>query len=313
MSQNSSKKGLVVSLVIIAILLLTNILSLNKSKKIERSLQDTIQAKADLQKQYDELMNEYEEFKRTSTITIQEKEVEIVKLQKQIKPILQKPYVDKKQIDALKAKIAELEGIIGEYEAEIARLKEENKNLSDTLNVMKDVNIALKNQNDSLNKKVELGSQMLIDNITFSAIRKGALWWSNSPSTKAKKVYKVELKFDIVKNLLIESGEKDIYVAFVQEDGETIVDTAVAKDIVKDSTSGEITAPEECGCILVSKQDNSKIVYTKKLTMNVETGETTKDVTFAWDIQKKLKPGKFIINIYDENAYLLGTEEITFE
>ena len=209
-------------------------------------------------------------------------------LKNEIGKILTNKNATSEELKQAKAMIAELNGKIDGYSAEIEKLKGENKVLTTT-------NAQLSSQKDSLNaekstlqktlstteaakKNVEdLASTLHASNIAILAIDKKS-GGKEVQTTTAKRADLLRFTFDLDENMISPSGNKEIYICVNGPDG-------------KPMTNG----------VTFNTRDSGAKAYTSKVDVPYEQGKRT-PVNVDW----KKDGGKYPIGDYKITIYHNG-------
>ena len=216
----------------------------------------------------------------------------ISKLKTDINRILSKKNASDAELKQAKEMIAELNGKIDGYSAEIEKLKSENKELTNAntqLSSQKDsLSVAAQNLQQNLattqaaKKNVEdLASTLHASNIAILAIEKKSSG-KEIQTTTAKRADLLRFKFDLDENMLAPSGTKEIYISVIGPDGKVITD----------------------GSTFTSRDEGAK-TYTSKVDVNYEQGKRT-PVNVDWkNSTGKYQIGDYKISIY-HNGFKIG-------
>ena len=130
---------------------------------------------------------------------------------------------------------------------------------------------------------INLGSTLHASNFNITAIdEKGS---REKVTTKAKKVDKLRISFDLDENMIAQSGEKDIYVCITGPDGSPI-------------------AVQALGSGTFSTKEGSEKPYTQKLGVNY-TQNKRQTVSFDWKQNSDFATGNYKIEVYN-NGFKVG-------
>ena len=110
-------------------------------------------------------------------------------------------------------------------------------------------------------------------------------------TTKAKKVDKIRITFDVDENRVTQSGMKDIYIAITSPDGKPVVVDALG--------SGKMVT-----------RDNVERMFTKKIQINYNQGQIV-PVTVEWSQNSEFQTGNYKIEIYN-NGFKIGQGVVNF-
>ncbi|MEI7735802.1 MAG: hypothetical protein WCI49_10055 [Ferruginibacter sp.] len=218
---------------------------------------------------------------------LNEKNTEISKVKAEIRSILSKKNASSAELARAKTLINQLNEKITGLEADVARLTEENKTLSNDKEVLTQEKTKLTQDlatttevKQNLEKKVDVASTLNASNIAITPIniRKNG---KEKVSSTAKRVDKLVVSFDVT-NRIAQPGATDVYVLVIGPDGTPI-------------TTGSET--------FTTREDGNKS-YTAKLPVEIETAKK-KNVEFAFAPGSKFQQGSYKIMIY-QNGFLIG-------
>ena len=249
--------------------------------------------KSDIQKNFDaslarldsmSTINKDMESKLTS------KNTEITKVKAEIRSILNKKNATAGELAKAKRLIEDLNGKITTMEADVARLTEENKNLSadkvtltqDKEKLTQDLTVTT-TAKEELAKKVDIASTLNASNIRVTPINvKGN--GKEKVSSTAKRVDKLLIAFD-VDNRIAQPGTTDLFVMITGPDGKVITSEATG--------SGSFTTREE-----------GEKTFTAKVPVDLETAKR-KNVEFGFAPGTSFQQGSYKVQIY-QNGFLIG-------
>jgi len=249
--------------------------------------------KSDIQKNFDASLARLDSM---STINkdmeskLTAKNTEITKVKAEIRSILNKKNATAGELAKAKRLIEDLNGKITTMEADVARLTEENKNLSadkvaltqDKEKLTQDLTVTT-TAKEELAKKVDVASTLNASNIRVTPINvKGN--GKEKVSTTAKRVDKLLIAFD-VDNRIVQPGSTDVFVTITGPDGKVITSEATA--------SGTFTTREE-----------GEKTFTAKVPVDLETAKK-KNVEFGFAPGTSFQKGSYKIQIY-QNGFLIG-------
>ena len=227
------------------------------------------------------------------TAQLTDKNKEIANAKTEIRNILNKKNASVAELAKAKTLIASLNDKITGMEADIARLTEENKGLTNDKVLLTQQKVQL-NQDlekttavkQELEKKVDIASTLNASNIMITPVNMKSNG-KEKISTTAKRVDKLVISFD-VNNRIAPAGTTDVYVLVIGPDGKAIVTTA---ETFTARTEGPMN-------------------FTAKLPVDVETAKT-KNVEFAFAPGTAFQQGNYKILIY-QNGFLIGegTQEL---
>ncbi len=194
-------------------------------------------------------------------------------------------------INKLNAQIASYKKDLEEKEAEIIKLREENKNLSSSIDTLKQDKAVM---NDSINnlrsvrsdlqQKYELASILKAENIKVSVINAKAKELT-SDEYKAKAIDKIKLTFNLADNKVAPKNTKTLYLQVIEPSGAPLFDSSLGGGFFK-TTEGK------------------EIPYTEK--QNIDFNNTNQSVTFVYAKGSEYKIGTYTLKIW-QDGNLIGT------
>lgn len=292
-------RGLIIGLLAIGLLGTWGYLLWNNNKQEQTHIADqttiakVTDEKSDIQRNFDESLarldsitgvNNSLEGKLTSSNS------EISKLKGEIRGILNKKNATAAELARAKDLIGQLNGKIAGLEQEVARLTNENQQLSTDLTSEKAKSTQLTSDlgtttvaKQELEKKVDVASTLNASNISLTPIDEKKSG-KEKVTTTAKRVDKLSIAFD-VENRIAQAGNTNVYVCITTPDG---------KPVVADNLgSGTFTTREE--------GDKS---FSFKMPVNYETGKKS-HVEYPWKQGGDFQRGNYKIEIY-HNGYKIG-------
>lgn len=229
--------------------------------------------------------------------TLQAKDKEMAEMRNQIQAILRDKNATQAQLDEARRLIAQLKGSIDTYASEIAALKEQNQQLTAR-------NAEVTGQRDSALKiydsaahvikekenVIDVGSTLHASNFKIVGVQEKNNG-KEKETTKARRVDKLKITFDIDENRITPSGAKEIYVAITSPDGRPVTVEALG--------SGKFET-----------RDGAERFYTKKISINYVQGQK-QEVTVEWSQNSSFKTGNYKVEIYN-NGFLIGEGTVSF-
>lgn len=219
---------------------------------------------------------------------------DIQKLKSNIGNILKKKNASDSELAQAKQMIAELNGKVDNYIAEIDKLKGENQQLTasnqqlntektqltaDKAGLEENLNSTL-SQKKQLEEKVDVASTLHASGIGIAAIRVSGSGKEHETTT-AKRANLIRIGFNLDENRITPSGTKDIYVVVTGPDGKPITE----------------------GTTFNTREEGEK-AFTSKVSVNYEQGKPT-PVSFDWKQNERYKEGDYHIDIYN-NGFKIG-------
>lgn len=253
-----------------------------------------ISEKDTLQSLLDEATNRYDNLKTTnakkdSTITTKDKEIASKKAQ--IQSLISKKNATASELKQAKELIASLNTDIEDYKAQVEVLKVQNVVLTQEKEVVTQERNKVRQDFDSAKivikareDVIDVGSTLHAANFTILGIdekRNG----KEKETTKAKKVDKVRISFDLDENRIATSGAKDLYILVTAPDGKPISVEALG--------SGTFTTRE-----------GEQKTFTQKINVNYAQGQKQR-VSFDWKQNSPYVTGDYKIEVF-HNGFKIG-------
>lgn len=269
--------------------------------KVKETIQqkDTMYAavsseKEDLKLQLDEATMRYDELKtenvkKDSTITARDREIADKKAR--IASILKKADATKEELAEAKSLIKSLNEDIASYKEQVEILKGENLQLTkEKEQVTQERNLVQRGLDSAKNVVkekeglIDVGSTLHASSFNIVGIeeKKGG---KEKETTKAKKVDKLRISFNLDENRIAQSGQKDLFVCITGPDGNAIAVEALG--------SGTFT----------TREDGQKI-YTQKVQISYTQGQK-QTVSFDWKQNTNFAVGNYKIEVY-HNGFKIG-------
>ena len=281
-----NKKSLLIAAVavlVIAIIGITYLLF--TEKKANRELVQEFQLdKEDLENEYSQFVQKYDELKFTVTndslaLLLEQEQLKTQRLLEELRTVKSS---NATEIRRLKKELATLRKILVGYVNQIDSLDRINKRQQQVIaDVTQKYNTAsqqistLSKEKENLDKKVTLAAQLDVTNIRIEPRNK-----RGKVAKKVKDIVKLAISFTVVKNITAENGERTIYIRITKPDN----------DILSKSASN--TFPYE----------NRELVYSIKKYIEY-TGEE-QNVTVYWDVEEYLPAGTYHVYIFAEGTMI---------
>ncbi|GEM52974.1 hypothetical protein F0358_03005 [Empedobacter brevis] len=238
--------------------------------------------------------------KKDSSLSYQDRL--ILEKQKEIQAILNKEDITGDELNRAKRLITSLQADIKVYKEEIVRLKDENKKLTNKNTELTSQNSNLTDQKQAVETHLneekeshqnlikETNSTLSISNYTITGLRVKSSG-KEIETTRARRIDKVRVSFDLDKNLNATSEIKELYVTVYKPNGE------IGK--FKGANSGETTL-----------RSGSSIDYSDRVKVDYNNMSGSR-VTFDW-VDYDFPKGEYKIDIY-QNGYKVGQNVITLK
>lgn len=198
--------------------------------------------------------------------------------------------------ESLKRKVAKLEKRLKEYFSQIEELKAKNAELISQNLVIKtsldstiSENSNLSRANQDLSSKVEAGSVLKAYDISASAVKLRNNG-QEMPTTKAKRVEKINVCFVLSENAIAASGAKTVYLRIADPDG------VILTEGTDDSFAFE--------------SQGKKLIFTSKEQINYNN--KAMDICMAWKKPRTYKPGLYYADLFVDGVNI-GSNSFTLE
>ena len=284
-----NKKSLLIAAVavlVIAIIGITYLLF--TEKKANRELVQEFQLdKEDLENEYSQFVQKYDELKFTVTndslaLLLEQEQLKTQRLLEELRTVKSS---NATEIRRLKKELATLRKILVGYVNQIDSLDRINKRQQQVIaDVTQKYNTAsqqistLSKEKENLDKKVTLAAQLDVTNIRIEPRNK-----RGKVAKKVKDIVKLAISFTVVKNITAENGERTIYIRITKPDN----------DVLTKSASN--TFPYE----------NRTLVYSIK--KYIEYNGEEQNINVFWDVEEFLYAGNYRVDIF-EGGNLIGSQ-----
>lgn len=304
--KKNNSRNILTGILIIALLATWGYIIYDNNKKQQEKENLTSQivtsdsAKNELQQELDDAAQRLDAMKTSNARAdslIQTKDKEVQDLKNKIQSILNDKNSTQAQLNEARRLIAQLKGNIDTYASEIESLKAENTQLSEK-------NIRVSAQRDSVQANfdsanvviqekenvIDIGSTLHASNFNITGIQEKNNGREKTTS-KAKKVDKIKITFDLDENRITQSGAKDIYISITAPDGKPITVDALG--------SGRFLT-----------RDGGEKPFTRKVSVNYVQGQK-QTVTIEWSQNSDFQTGNYKIEVYN-NGFKIGQGTVNF-
>ena len=284
-----NKKSLLIAAVavlVIAIIGITYLLF--TEKKANRELVQEFQLdKEDLENEYSQFVQKYDELKFTVTndslaLLLEQEQLKTQRLLEELRTVKSS---NATEIRRLKKELATLRKILVGYVNQIDSLDRINKRQQQVIaDVTQKYNTAsqqistLSKEKENLDKKVTLAANIRIE--PRNKRGKGA--------KKVKDIVKLAISFTVVKNITAENGERTIYIRITKPDN----------DALTKSASNTFS------------YENRTLTYSIK--KYIEYNGEEQNVNAFWDVEEFLYAGNYRLDIF-EGGNLIGSQKFTLD
>lgn len=298
--RNNNVRGILTGALVIALLGTWGYIIWDKN-----NTKETIQQKetiiASTSSQRDELQKELEDAtmrydmlktsnsKKDSTITAKDKEIEDKKLR--IQSLLTKVNATAAELAEARSLIASLNGDIEGYKTQIETLQGQKIQLAQEKVVVTQQRDKIQKDFDSSVRVIrdkegiiDVGTTLHASNFNIIGLdeRNGG---KEKETSKAKKVDKLRITFDIDENMITPSGAKELYIIITAPDGKPIA--------VDDMGSGRFNT-----------RDGEEKIFTQKVEINY-TQNKRQTISFDWKQSSNFSTGNYKIEVYN-NGFKVG-------
>lgn len=289
-----NKKSLLIAAVavlVIAIIGITYLLF--TEKKANRELVQEFQLdKEDLENEYSQFVQKYDELKFTVTndslaLLLEQEQLKTQRLLEELRTVKSS---NATEIRRLKKELATLRKILVGYVNQIDSLDRINKRQQQVIaDVTQKYNTAsqqistLSKEKENLDKKVTLAAQLDVTNIRIEPRNK-----RGKVAKKVKDIVKLAISFTIVKNITAENGERTIYIRITKPDN----------DALTKSASNTFS------------YENRTLTYSIK--KYIEYNGEEQNVNVFWDVEEFLYAGNYRLDIF-EGGNLIGSLKFTLD
>jgi hypothetical protein len=269
--------------IIIIVMLVLAVAALTYVYKHQYQKLESINAQIDAQrdsigKQLNQMIIHYDSIKTENTAIAAELDHEKKKIRALIRKMYNAEQISLETIRQYENETATLRSIMRHYLVQIdslnnlsQRLLAENKEVKKTLNTYKEENKELSEHKTVLEQKVKKASVLKI-----SALTGGGLNGSDKDVTNANRTKKLKGCFIINENAIVESGERTIYVRFINPESGTMLGEA----------SGEFEINGE------------RMQYSAKRDIDYQGEALETCVYFAVPKDMKLSKGQYEVQVY---------------
>ena len=289
-----NKKSLLIAAVavlVIAIIGITYLLF--TEKKANRELVQEFQLdKEDLENEYSQFVQKYDELKFTVTndslaLLLEQEQLKTQRLLEELRTVKSS---NATEIRRLKKELATLRKILVGYVNQIDSLDRINKRQQQVIaDVTQKYNTAsqqistLSKEKENMDNKVTLAAQLDVTNIRIEPRNK-----RGKVAKKVKDIVKLAISFTIVKNITAENGERTIYIRITKPDN----------DALTKSASNTFS------------YENRTLTYSIK--KYIEYNGEEQNVNVFWDVEEFLYAGNYRLDIF-EGGNLIGSQKFTLD
>ncbi len=291
--QKKDNRSRTLLLVIIGVLLVINGILiynlLNKNKQLTLTEEQVTNSEKEIQeldssvKAYEAELGAYKGKNAQLDSAIAVKEQEIQEKAEKIRQLLKSGKISQAQLRDARGEIGMLKETIAKYQSQIDELAKENQVLKDEIVKATESNQTLTEENKRLGQQVTVAQKLKATDINVEGLKVRSSG-KEIETTRAGRLDKVKVTFNVVENEVAEKGPRDIYLKITGPDGTTM-------------SGGTETFTFE----------GKESLYSGKETVNYENARTP--VTITWSKSTDWAKGKYLIEVYTE-GYMIGSKEL---
>lgn len=265
-----------------------------QNQTIEELTEGFALEKEQLEDEYTQLAIQYEGYKlQVNNDSLEQKlEDQRIKMQRLVEELRQTKAQDARKIASLKKELETVRGVLRYYVAQVDSLNRVNEALiaenqqirSDMAGVQRQ-NQQVRQQNETLTKKVTVAAQLSATNVSVTALDKKD---KVEKKNRVDKLAKFQVNFTIAANVTAETGEKDIYLRIMRPN----------EEVLTNGQSGRF------------KYENSMIDYSARRT--IEYGGEETPVTIYYKRGEALNAGTYTVELFADGS-MIGLGSITLK
>ena len=289
-----NKKSLLIAAVAVLVIAIIGItyLLFTENKANRELVQEFQLDKEDLENEYSQFVQKYDELKFTVTndslaLLLEQEQLKTQRLLEELRTVKSS---NATEIRRLKKELATLRKILVGYVNQIDSLDRINKRQQQVIaDVTQKYNTAsqqistLSKEKENLDKKVTLAAQLDVTNIRIEPRNK-----RGKVAKKVKDIVKLAISFTVVKNITAENGERTIYIRITKPDN----------DALTKSASNTFS------------YENRTLTYSIK--KYIEYNGEEQNVNVFWDVEEFLYAGNYRLDIF-EGGNLIGSQKFTLD
>ncbi len=273
-------------------------------------------SQAQIKSQFNDLKADYQNMQRdmqskVGSLNISNKVIQMQ--QQKLEMLFKKNTISEEElVEAKKIMKSISQSVLDEYQKKVSALESEKGNLETDMNILESKNIISEKELNQLNIKItnlekaktELNSkyifakketenkETLLSTASYLALSNFVMRSfkirSNGKEVetdKASRIDRIKVSFDIIKNVIADSGDKEFYIIVKRPDGTAATFT--------NKTPGTF------------KLNGVDTTYSDKVTVNYTKGEE-KNIELVWDSEDFAR-GNYLIEVYEKTKN--GTEK----
>jgi hypothetical protein len=288
-TQPKRRKIDLIYFLVILLLLVSNVFfvykfyTMRKEKVyVEVELKDTNNEKESLEKEYTDMLSQYDALKTDNKQISGQLEQEKMKIKEMLEEIKGLKNANYYQINQYKKELGTLREIMRSYIVQIDSLNTRNKLLSEENKQVKTDFQKVKNEKDNLQIKAEDLTQKVDVASALRAINISPLPVNDKAKevTKAKKVTKIKVCFTLTENAIAKSGNRIVYLRIARPDKEIL--------------------PNPEGAMF--DYNNEQILYSARREIDYENKDV--DMCIYWANTGELSDGVYTVDIFSEGKHI---------
>lgn len=283
------KKMDLIYFIVILILLVSNgffaykFYTMRKEKVfVEVELKDTGAEKANLEKEFNDMLAQYDALKTDNSKISSELEEEKTKIKEMLDEIKNLKSANYYQISQYKKELGTLREIMRSYIVQIDSLNtrnkllvEENKQVKTDFQKVKSEKETLQVKTDDLSQKVDVASALRAISISPLPVNE-----KGKEVTKAKKVIRIKVCFTLTENAIAKTGNRIVYLRIARPD----------KEILPNTEGG------------MFDYEGNQILYSAKREIDYQNKDV--DMCVYWANTGNLTEGVYTVDLFSEGKQI---------
>lgn len=265
-----------------------------QQRTIEELTEGFALQKEQMEDEYTQLAIEYEGYKlQVNNDSLEQKlEDQRIKFQRLLEELRQTKAQDARKIASLKKELETVRGVLRYYVAQVDSLNRvnealiaENKQIRSDMAGVQRQNQQVRQQNETLTKKVTVAAQLSATNVSVTALDKKD---KVEKRLRVEKLAKFQVNCTIAANVTAETGEKDVYLRILRPN----------EEVLTNGQSGQF------------RYENAMIDYSARKT--IEYGGEETPVTIYYKRSEALNAGTYRVELYADGS-MIGRGSITLK
>lgn len=288
-------KKVFIPVIIIVLALISGIVylgySLNEQKQANKDMQELAELdKKEMENEYQRFADQYSEMKTAinNDSLVEQLTQEQLKTQKLLEELRSLKATDAREITRLKKELATCRAVIRSYILEIDSLNRLNKNLTEENTRVKGQYEEATKQIEGLNadkqnlsEKVAIAAQLNATGISMQTLNK-----NNKNAKSLKKCTKIQVSFNIARNVTATNGVRTLYVIITKPNGTVL------------GNGGSF------------RYENRNLQYSMKKAIEYTGDETPVDM--FWNVSETLTGGTYKVSIFADGS-IIGSRSFSLK